>query len=273
VEKRAEQQGRRLHPEAPTMIAKICTLGGELWMGPVPTKGRLGKIMEMNPSIQICCFKKSPTQVMVDDNDDDSYGVLLPDTELYKLEMSNGQVRKQDLRKLRTPLLTSMRQGDNAYIHCMTGLCRAAIGGALLTALLMDEEISVSMTRVDDLRNVQMDKAWESMGGPWMDLILNEACTVHPESGFYLAGTGRPSATVVHAGISAIGTDGVPRPDDDYPLCQWKQGSRPAPKEHRHMARCGAPEQAKAFSETFCKACLPKMSASARVRVQQIFTR
>ena len=243
-------------------------------MGPVPTNGRLQRIMETKPSIQICCFKKSPTEVMVDDADPESYGVLLPDTEYFKLEMSNAGVRKQDLRKLRTTLLTSMRQGDNAYIHCMTGLCRAAIGGALVGALVMDEEISCSISRVVDLRNVQMDKAWRNMGGPWMDLILNEACTVHPESNFFLAGTGRPTQTVVHAGISAIGTDGVRRPDDDYPLCQWKQGSRTvAPKEHRHMARCGAPEQAKAFSETFCKACLPKMSASGRVRVQQVFSR
>jgi hypothetical protein len=101
------------------MIAKICTIGGELWMGPVPTKARLQRIMESKPSIQICCFKKSPTEIMVDDADPESSGVLLPDTEYFKLEMSNGAVRKQDLRKLRTTLLTSLRQNENAYIHCI----------------------------------------------------------------------------------------------------------------------------------------------------------
>ena len=147
-----------------------------------------------------------------------------------------------------------------------------------MAALLMDEEISCSMSRVDDLRNVQMDKAWNNMGGPWMDIILNEACTVYPESKFFLASTGRPisgnirsSAVVVHAGISAIGTDGVHRPDDDYPLCQWGQPSRWG--GNRHLARGGTPEQAKAFSENFCKACLSRMSASDKVRVQQVFSR
>jgi hypothetical protein len=38
------------------------------------------------------------------------------------------------------------------------------------------------------------------------------------------------------------------------------------------LARGGTPEQAKAFSENFCKACLSRMSASDKVRVQQVFS-
>jgi hypothetical protein len=274
ITKRQPEQGRRLQPEAPTMIAKICAVGGELWIGPVPTNDRLERIMEMKPSIQVCCFKKSPTEVLVDDADPSSHGVLLPDTEYFRLEMSNDQVRKQDLRKLRTTLLTSMRQGDNTYAHCMTGLCRAAIGGSLLAALLMNEEISCSMSRVDDLRNVQMDKAWRNMGGPWIDRILNEECVVHPESNFFLVGTDRPSQTVVHAGIAGAAEDEVRRQTDDYPLCKWKRGGNAsAPNEHKHMVRCGQPEQAVAFSDTFCKACWPKLSSSRRVMVQKVFAR
>jgi hypothetical protein len=156
----------------------------------------------------------------------------------------------------------------------MTGLCRAAIGGSLLAALLMDEEISCSISRVVDLRNVQMDKAWRNMGGPWMDLILNEECVVHPESDFFLVGTDRPTQTVVHAGIAGTAADEVRRPTDDYPLCKWKRGGNAiAPNEHKHMVRCGQPEQALAFSDTFCKACWPKLSSSSRVRVQKVFSR
>jgi hypothetical protein len=244
------------------MIAKVCAIGGELWMGPVPTKARLQMIMKMEPSIQICCFKKSPTDVRVDDADPDSQGMLLPDTEFHKLEMSNDGVRKQDLRMLRTNLLTSMRQGDNAYIHCMTGLCRAAIGGALLASVLMDEEISCSASRVDDLRNVQMDKAWNNMGGPWMDRIIGEECVVHPETNFYLVGLNRPSKSVVHAGVAGA---------EDYPLCKWKRGVKGvAPKEH--MQKCEQAEEARCFSDTFCKACWPKLPASGRVKVQKVLS-
>ena len=107
-----------------------------------------------------------------------------------------------------------------------------------------------------------------------MDLILNEECAVHPESNFFLVGTDRPSQTVVHAGIAGAAEDEVRRPTDDYPLCKWKRGGNAiAPNEHKHMVRCGQPEQALAFSDTFCKACWPKLSASSRVRVQKVFSR
>ena len=141
-----------------------------------------------------------------------------------------------------------------------------------MAALLMDEEISCWISRVVDLRNVQMDKAWRNMGGPWMDLILNENCPVHPASDFFLVGTDRPSQTVVHAGISGEEVDGQRRLTDDYPLCKWKRGGRAiAPRDHQHMARCERPEDAKSFSETFCKTCLSKLAASSRMEVQKIF--
>jgi hypothetical protein len=168
----------------------------------------------------------------------------------------------QDLRKLRTNLLSSMRQGDNAYVHCMTGLCRAAIGGALLGGLIMNEDFSTSASRVVDLRNVQMDRAWTNMGGPWIDRILDEECTVHPETNFYLVGTSRPSHSVVHAGVAGA---------EDYPLCKWKRGCKGvAPKEH--MAKCEQPEQARCFSDTFCQACLPKLPSSGRVKALKVFS-
>ena len=137
--KRQEHQGFRLKPELPTMVAKVCKDGGELWLGPVPTKERLSTITAKPMHIQICCFKKPPTEVWVDDNNDDSKGVYIPDAEFFKLEMSNPGERQQDFRKLRTPLLTSLRQGDNAFVHCMTGLCRAPLAASLLASLLMNE--------------------------------------------------------------------------------------------------------------------------------------
>jgi len=142
--------------------------------------------------IQICCFKKPPTEVWVDDNNDDSKGVYIPDAEFFELEMSNPGTRQQDFKKLRTPLLTSLRLRDNAYVHCMTGLCRAPLAASLLASLLMNEDVDAAMCRVTDLRNVQLDRACETMGGTWMNKLTNEACTAHKESNFYLAGSTRP---------------------------------------------------------------------------------
>ena len=73
--------------------------------------------------------------------------------------MSNSGIREHDFRKLRTSLLTSLRQGDNAYVHVMTGLCRAPLAASLLASLLMNEDVDAAMSRVTDLGNVQLDRA------------------------------------------------------------------------------------------------------------------
>ena len=218
--------------------------------------------------IQICCFKKLPTEVWVDDSNYDSRGMFIPDAEYFKLEMSNPGARQQDFRKLRTTLLTSLRQGDNAYVHCMTGLARAPLAASLLASLLMNEDVEAAMRRVDNLRNVQLDKACSRMGGIWMDRLVNKPCIVHKESDFYLAGTSRPTSTVVHAGVTSQRVSGLA----NQPLCKWKRGVAgvpPAKPEHR--AEIDTPEEARRFSETFCQDCLSKISASGRTRVQKSF--
>ena len=72
---RQRRQGIRLRPEAPTMVAKVCENGGELWLGSVPTRGRLATITARPIHIQICCFERSPTDVWVDEGDDDPKGL------------------------------------------------------------------------------------------------------------------------------------------------------------------------------------------------------
>ena len=94
-----------------------------------------------------------------------------------------------------------------------------------------------------------------------MERIVNEICTVHAESDFYLAGTTRPTSTVVHAGVAGT---------EDHPLCKWKKGSKGAP-QREPVARITTPEEATSFSETFCKDCLAKLSASRRTEVKKFF--
>ena len=238
-------------------------------MGALPTKVRLQGIMEAaNPSIHIWCFKASPTSVQVDSRDRESYGVLLPGTEYFKLEMSNPRAAERDLRFLRETLVTSLRQGDNAYVHCMSGLCRAALGGALLTALLMQEDIDTSISRVEDLRNVQMTKARRHMGGPWMERILREEYTVYPASTHFLVSTIQPGQNVVHACMDGPEEDGVRQEADDYPLCEWEQGRRTTTR----MAKCASPAEARHFSSRFCYECWWGLPSSGRLKVRQIFS-
>ena len=75
---RQKLQGIRTNPEAPTMVAKVCRDGGELWLGPMPTEDPLSSFTFTPIHIQICCFKKLPTEVWVDESDDNSGGVFIP---------------------------------------------------------------------------------------------------------------------------------------------------------------------------------------------------
>ena len=95
--------------------------------------------------------------------------------------------------------------------------------------------------------------------------LVEEQCTVHAGSAFYLAGTVRPTATVIHAAVTAASTT-----HEDYPLCKWKKGSNVAPAK-MHNARISTPEEAKSFSSNFCKDCLTKLPASRRIHVQRVF--
>ena len=54
---KAIKQGVRLNPELPSMVAKICEVGGELWLGPVPTQQRMHIITSRPLHIQISCMR------------------------------------------------------------------------------------------------------------------------------------------------------------------------------------------------------------------------
>ncbi len=175
--------------------------------------------------------------------------------------MSNPGERQRDFRKLRTPLLTSLRQGDNAYIHCVTGVCRAPIGASLVASLLTNENVEAAMERIDDLRNTQMDKARQRMGGSWLGKLVEEPCPAFEKSDHYIASTVRPTSVVIHAGV-----EGSP----NHPMCKWKKGGEGAPFK-KHAVRLETPADAKSFSDTFCRDCLGRLPASKQLAITEVF--
>ena len=82
------RRGNRLNPEPPRLVAKVCREPGkgELWLGPLPTEPRIGIIMQVDHSIQVYCFQKTPTKAYVKKGGD--YGMFIPDTLAFRCEMS-----------------------------------------------------------------------------------------------------------------------------------------------------------------------------------------
>ena len=135
---RNDIRGTRVKPEPPRLVAKVRREEGrgELWLGPIPTDRRMAQIIRIAAfSIQIHCCKKSPEEQEIERNGD--RGEFLEDVDSFRCEMSNAQLRLADLRDVIPPLVNSLRQGDNAYLHCISGLSRAPVAAAIMGAKLM----------------------------------------------------------------------------------------------------------------------------------------
>ena len=76
----------------------------------------------MNLSMQIAAFKHSPCRVQIFADDPETQGELIPGTKFFRVEMSNPNRRSADLKACMVQVVHSLYGGDNAVVHCMSGL-------------------------------------------------------------------------------------------------------------------------------------------------------
>jgi hypothetical protein len=258
-ELRFEGRGNRLHPEPPRLVAKVCKEEGrgELWLGPLPTEGRMDTIIETTPSIQIFCFAKQPTQVTVTDGG--AQGMWIPGTKSFRCEMSRAQSRSRDVRALMPCLFNSLRQGDNAYVHCISGVTRAPMAAALFSAKLMGVSFKEAQDIVNQTRHVTFESE-SHMVGPWIDTVLREeVAEFMVPSGFccWLM----ESQIVVHA--TAVTDEGT-RPICNLPLAEQQFA-------HNCVTVGSVEKAASEFGGRFCNNCECIMKASLQIQVKQFF--
>ena len=173
---RDARRGNRQNPERPTLIAKVCEGRGkgELWLGPLPILTRMKVITETVHSVQIYCFSMEPESVIIDERE---AGRRIPGAFVFRCDVSNPVARTSDFEALQEFTITSLRQGDNVYVHCVTGVRRAVIVAALLSAILMDITLEAAIDIINQSRHVEFNfhtgRHWntkyESMEGQWMD--------------------------------------------------------------------------------------------------------
>ena len=144
---------------------------GELWLGPLPTAGRMPVITQTKHSLQIYCFKDHPENQEVQHGGE--WGTVIPDSLIFKCEMSNPHARLKDMHELLPCVLNSLRQGDNAYCHCITGVSRAPrAAAAAIGAKLMGITFEKAMYIIDQVRNIKHNGGEEKMEGCWAEGIL-----------------------------------------------------------------------------------------------------
>ena len=103
--------------------------------------------------------------------------MIIPDTLVFRCEMSNPHARLKDMHELLPCVLNSLRQGDNAYCHCVTGVSRAPRAAAVISAKLMGITFEQAQYIIDQVRNIKSDKNEKSMEGLWADSILRQGDT------------------------------------------------------------------------------------------------
>ena len=122
------------------------------------------------------------------------------------------------MRALKPCLVNSLRQGDNAYVHCVSGISRAPMASAVIGSILMGISFEKAKDIINQTRNVSFDKAEQKMQGAWMDSVIREGVTNA------LVPTGFSEARMFRvlwaedAAIHAIAmVNGSPEP-----ICHWK---------------------------------------------------
>jgi hypothetical protein len=260
---RGEVRGNRINPELPRLVAKVHEDEGrgELWLGPLPTAQRLDQIMQTKPSIQIYCSLQDPTECQVEK--DGAEGMLIPDTVLFRCGLSNPSFRLHDMRMLKSCLVNSLRQGDNAYVHCITGTTRAPIAAAVMSAMLMGISFVEAKAIIDQVRNVNLDSS-SRLEGAWIDRVLRESVTnAEVPTGFSCCGANKNDILVHATTLVKGGTE---------PICRWKKGAAGKRDFKGNIMTAETVEQASnQFGGRFCANCHALLKASLKLQVDLFY--
>jgi len=258
------RRGNRINPEPPRLVAKVCEEKGrgELWLGPIPTAQRMDRISETKPSIQVFCFVKAPADVQVEPGGE--WGMFIPWTKAFRCEMSNPKARLAGMRALRSCLVNSLRQGDNAYVHCVSGISRAPMAAAVMCAMLMGISFEEAKDIINQTRDVSLDKGERRMEGDWIDGVLRERVTNAAVPTGFSCRVSNPDEVVVHATTLVEG--------GTEPICRGEKGAAGKQDFKRDSITVESIEKASnQFGGKFCVNCEVMLKASLRLQVDRFF--
>ena len=222
----------------------------------------MDRILENKPSIQVHCFLKDPTAVEVESGGEQ--GMHIPGTLSYRCEMSNPRARLIDMRLLRSTLVNSLRQGDNAYVHCVSGISRAPMATAVICSLLMNISLNESQRIINSVRNVNFQKS-DRMEGEWIECIIKEGVMPTEVPTGFSCCTARRTDDLVHATTLANGVAA--------PICRRKEGAVTEPQTFKGSTLTvdSIEEASNQFGGKFCGNCRQLVKASLKLKIDELF--
>ena len=273
---KGDRRGNRHHPEPPRLVAKVCKEKGrgELWLGPLPTEQSIDEIFHWaNPSIQIFCFADFPDKVRVEPAGE--WGMFIPGTIDFRFDIANPQSRTADLKAMKSCLVDSLRQGDNAYVHSVSDISTAPIAAATLGAILMGIsfweaqniiEQTCSMARSSFIRWANRKyRHGTREDAAWIISALREEVTHEVAPTGYSYHTAGLNAGLVHATILV---DAHSRP-----ICGCTQGNPTNQDFKCDIITKGSMKEAanQLGHPKFCADCEILLKASLRIQVNRLF--
>ena len=190
--------------------------------------------------------------------------MFIPNTVSYRCEMSNPKARTTDMQALKSIVVNSLRQGDNAYVHCVSGISRAPMAAAVMCSILMGITFDQAKDLIGQTRNVRFDGGEQCMQGAWIEgVIKDEVTNAEAPTGFSCRVV-NPDDVVVHATTLVDG--------GTEPICRWKKGATGKRDFKGDIITVESVEQASTqFGGRFCVNCETLLRASLRLQVDRFY--
>ena len=168
------------------------------------------------------------------------------------------------MRSLRSCLLNSLRQGDNAYVHCVSGISLAPKAAAVMGALLMGISFKEAKSIINQTRNVKDEKSEKHMEGAWIDTVLQESVTnAEVPTGFSYQEL-NTDTVLVHATVLVR--------ERTEPICRCVLEATNKHGLKDDIFTVSSIEQASSqFKGTFCVDCKGLLRASLRLQIAPFY--
>ena len=189
--------------------------------------------------------------------------MLIPGTVAFRCEMDSRNTRLADMRALKSCLVNSLRQGDNAYVHCVEGISQAPMVAAVMCSILMGISFEEAKNIINQTRNVSFDNEEQKMQS-WIDGVIREGVTNAVVPTGFSCRISNPDEVVVHA--TALVNGGT------EPICHWKKGAAGKQDFKSNTITVDSVEEASnQFSGRFCVNCQALVRASLRLDVERFY--
>ena len=161
-------------------------------------------------------------------------------------------------------MLNSLRQGDNAYVHCVTGVSRAPRAAAVIGAKLMGITFEKAKYIITQVRNIKCDRSEKGMEGPWTNTVLRGGETNAAAPTGFSCRAPITGTVTVHATTLVNGRARA--------ICHGKVGATGARDLEDGVTTTESIEAAaRDMGGTFCAACKSLLRASLILKINAIY--